>query len=317
MRALQSSKGSDNRATSLSSWRDLVRDRLIDLDCDRPGGGPFTGCLSSRDLLETRFVQVAAASHRASSHSGRISRYDREFVHLSVLQEGEVRIFQDDRKVRLCPGDIAVFDASKPYHFVISTPFEQTVLRVHRDELARRLPNVHDFTARRIAGNRGAGRIASTHIREVFNQLDDISPESARTVQTNLLDIIACAVAAEEPSAKPSFREHQHLLLQRIMWFVEENLFDEDLTCERVARAIGISERYLRKLCSNSGYSLSERILNRRLEEASRRLPSTNAVRSPITSIAYDCGFKDAAHFSRAFKTKFGMTPRDFRNCSA
>lgn len=314
MQALQASRGYDIRATSLASWRDMVRDTLIDLHCDRPGGGPFTGSLSSRDLLETRFVQVAAVGHRASSHSARMSRYDREYIHLSVLEEGVVKIYQGDREVTLSPGDLAIYDAAKPYHFVIERPFVQTVLRLHRDDLARRLPNVHDFTARRIAGGKGAGRIASRHIREVYRELNDISPGSARTVQMNLFDIIACAVSDGEPS--PSFREHQHLLIQRIMWFVEENLFNDDLSCERVAQAVGISERYLRKLCSTSGYSLSERILNRRLEEASRRLSFSNAVRAPITSIAYDCGFKDAAHFSRAFKTKFGMTPRDYRNCS-
>lgn len=317
MRALLSTTGSDNRATSLSSWRDLVRDTLIDLDCESPRGGPFTGYLSSRDLLETRFVQVAAVGHRASSHGRRISKYDREHIHLSVLEAGKVKIFQGDREVSLQPGDIAIFDAAKPYHFVIETSFVQTVVRVHREDLAKRLPNIHDFTARRIPGGKGAGRIASTHIREVYNQLDDISPENARMVQRNLLDIVACAVSDPEPRLSPMFREHQHLLLQRIMWFVEENLFNDDLTCESVARAVGISERYLRKLCSTCGYSLSERILNRRLEEASQRLSYANAVKAPITSIAYDCGFKDTAHFSRAFKAKFGMTPRDFRNCSA
>ena len=316
MRALQASEGSDNRATSLSSWRDLVRDTLIALHYDRPGGGPFTGRLSSRDLLDTRFVQVSAVGHRASSHATRLSRYDREYIHVSLLETGHVKILQGDRMVTLLPGDIAIFDAAKPYHFVVETPFVQTVLKVHREDLAKRLPNIHDFTVRRIDGNKGAGRIASTQIREVYGQIDDIGPECARTVQRNLLEIVACAVSGPEPGLSPMFREHQHLLLRRIMWFVEENLFHDDLTCESVARAVGISERYLRKLCSTCGYSLSERILNRRLEEASQRLSFANAVKAPITSIAYDCGFKDTDHFSRAFKARFGMTPRDFRNSS-
>lgn len=303
-------------ATSLSSWRSIVRDTLNDLHCCRPGGGSFTGSLSSRDLLETRFVRIAADDHQASIDSNRISRSDRDHVLLSVLEEGEAKIFQGGHEATLLPGDIAIYDTGKPYQFVVNRPFVQTVLRLHRDDLAQRIPNVHDFTARRIAGNRGAGRIASSHIREVYRQLDHISPATARSVQRNLLDVVACALSDPEPASSSSFREHQHLLLQRIMGFVEEKLFDDELSCEGVAHAIGISERYLRKLCSVSGCSLSERILKRRLEEASRRLSNANAVRVPITSVAYDCGFKDAAHFSRAFKTKFGMTPREYRNCS-
>ena len=301
-------------ATTLSSWRDMVRGALNDIHCHSPGGGAFRGAISSWDLLDTRFVQISADAHRASFDQSRISKSDREFVLLSVLHEGEAKIFQDDREMTLFPGDIAIYDMSKPYQFVITKSFVQTVVRLHRDDLARRVPHLHDFTAHRIAGDKGVGRIASAHIREVYDQLDSVGPESARAVQVNLLNIIAYALSGPERGPSAFLREHHQYLLRRIHWFVEENLFDENLSCEGVAAALGISERYLRKVCSTSGYSLSERILNRRLEEASRRLSHQNAVRTPITSIAYDCGFKDAAHFSRAFKAKFGMTPRDYQN---
>ena len=303
-----------HQATTLSSWRDMVRDLLNDIYCHRPGGGDFRGSISSRDLLETRFVQISADSHRASCDSSRMSRGDRDYVLLSVLHEGEAKIFQDDREATLVPGDIAIYDAGRPYQFVVNKHFVQTVVRLHRGDLVRRIPNAHDFTARRVAGDKVLGRIASAHIREVYNQIDHIGPENARDVQMGLLNIIASALSGPEAVSGGVFREHHQYLLRRIMWFVEENLFDENLSCEGVAAALGISERYLRKLCSTSGCSLSERILNRRLEEAGRRLSHGNAVKTPITSIAYDCGFKDAAHFSRAFKAKFGMTPRDYRN---
>lgn len=32
-----------------------------------------------------------------------------------------------------------------------------------------------------------------------------------------------------------------------------------------------------------------------------------------VTTIGYDVGYKDAAHFSRSFKNEFGVTPRDYR----
>ncbi|MDF5607521.1 helix-turn-helix transcriptional regulator, partial [Vibrio parahaemolyticus] len=33
-----------------------------------------------------------------------------------------------------------------------------------------------------------------------------------------------------------------------------------------------------------------------------------------ITEIAFESGFKSAAHFSTAFKSVYNMTPKDFRN---
>jgi AraC family transcriptional activator of tynA and feaB len=37
----------------------------------------------------------------------------------------------------------------------------------------------------------------------------------------------------------------------------------------------------------------------------------------PITSIGYDVGFKNSAHFSRAFKARFGISPGEFRSAHA
>ncbi len=47
-------------------------------------------------------------------------------------------------------------------------------------------------------------------------------------------------------------------------------------------------------------------ILNRRIEMVAERLLVAD---DPIGHIAFQCGFKSAAHLSRAFKARFGMSP--------
>ena len=47
-----------------------------------------------------------------------------------------------------------------------------------------------------------------------------------------------------------------------------------------------------------------------RLEHAARLL--ADAPRSPIAEVAFQCGFANAAHFSRAFKERYAMTPREY-----
>ncbi len=47
-----------------------------------------------------------------------------------------------------------------------------------------------------------------------------------------------------------------------------------------------------------------------RLENARRLLVETNLT---IADVAFDSGFKDASYFSRRFKRKFSMLPREFR----
>ncbi|GAA3579380.1 AraC family transcriptional regulator [Snuella lapsa] len=51
-------------------------------------------------------------------------------------------------------------------------------------------------------------------------------------------------------------------------------------------------------------------ILERRLKKAAELLPLNT---DSVSQIAYDCGFESAAHFSRAFKLKYGATPSSYR----
>jgi len=51
-------------------------------------------------------------------------------------------------------------------------------------------------------------------------------------------------------------------------------------------------------------------IKSKRLEKAAELLVVSTLA---ISSIAYDCQFNDIAHFSNSFKTKFGLTPSQYR----
>ena len=66
----------------------------------------------------------------------------------------------------------------------------------------------------------------------------------------------------------------------------------------------------MRKFKADTGYGLHQYIRSKRLLMA-RDLLKTD---SPITRIATDVGFMDYSTFSRAFKSMFGCTPREYRN---
>ncbi|NMH85917.1 helix-turn-helix domain-containing protein [Flavivirga algicola] len=51
-------------------------------------------------------------------------------------------------------------------------------------------------------------------------------------------------------------------------------------------------------------------IINKRVEKVAELLPKSE---EPITNIAYDCEFKTLAHMSRVFKTKYGVSPSEYR----
>ena len=100
---------------------------------------------------------------------------------------------------------------------------------------------------------------------------------------------------------------------QRIVSHVLNNLLDPSLSIASVAEATGLSGRYVCKLFAGDKLHLMQWVWNQRLQQSHQALQSEAEGGKSITAIAYDSGFSDSAHFSRAFARCYGMSPRDFR----
>lgn len=87
---------------------------------------------------------------------------------------------------------------------------------------------------------------------------------------------------------------------------------DSHDTLPGIARQVGIAERSLRREITRS-VGLSPRDLSRiarfrRAVDRMRAEPYT-----PLTTIAYDCGYADQAHFSRECRSLAGVAPSELR----
>jgi AraC-like DNA-binding protein len=58
---------------------------------------------------------------------------------------------------------------------------------------------------------------------------------------------------------------------------------------------------------------LGHTIWAQRLEACRRELGDPQQGHRSISDIAFGWGFNDAAHFSRAFRERFGLSPREWR----
>lgn len=98
----------------------------------------------------------------------------------------------------------------------------------------------------------------------------------------------------------------------RIRAFVRRNLGNPALSVDMIARAMKCSKRYIHKVF-NGDQTISEFIWNQRLEQCRSELMQADARSPTLTQIAFENGFSSSAHFSRAFRTRYGVTPRAFR----
>jgi AraC-like DNA-binding protein len=107
--------------------------------------------------------------------------------------------------------------------------------------------------------------------------------------------------ASDSASAATALRAKQ---------LIARHIGDPSLSVARIAAQLNMSASSLTRTLRAQGLSPMRYAWSLRLEHAARLL--ADAPRGSIGEVAFQCGFANAAHFSRAFKERFGMTPRDY-----
>ena len=120
-------------------------------------------------------------------------------------------------------------------------------------------------------------------------QIDDSRTESPTEIQTTDRQVLAAA------------------------HYINEH-FRQQISSADIAAAAGFSPNYLsRKFREAAGIGLHEYLVLVRLRSAALELVSTDM---SVTEIATHCGFSDGNYFKDAFKRKYGVSPRDYRNAA-
>ena len=87
--------------------------------------------------------------------------------------------------------------------------------------------------------------------------------------------------------------------------------YQEILNSKIISKTVSYSESHFRRIFSYvTGMSITDYIRDRRLSAAASYMTETE---NTILDIALSYGFMNQQTFDRAFKKKYGMTPKDFR----
>src|SRR6516225_12255735 len=182
----------------LAYWVDGLADAIVHLDCEPRSDEPFVAEIRADSAGEVRCATYSSVAQIATRSPRKIARRPADVFTLGVQLAGYGFASQDGRDLALRPGDLVLYDMTRPFRLIFSGSFVRTTLIFPRAALLRRLGGAERFIGRRIDGSAGVGGILSPLVRELPSRLDTIPGSVRERLADNLLDLIATALLSDE-----------------------------------------------------------------------------------------------------------------------
>jgi AraC-like DNA-binding protein len=149
------------------------------------------------------------------------------------------------------------------------------------------------------------------HLAALVETLPHIPREYAPELAQATCRLVAACLAPSRERAAHAQAPLSLARLTAIRRYIDRHLTSPALTPDAICKALGLSRSTLYAACEARG-GVAAFIRRRRLERV-HALLSDPRERRRISDIAYQHGFVSKAHFSRAFRHAFGVSPREAR----
>ena len=230
------------------------------------------------------------------------------------VRRGAVQLIRSRGSVTIKAGQFTIIDSSIPFNAKGTTDGE-------RFDFVQAIVPAHLFMTHLAAAAdleeplalAFADRESVVRLLDLLCDLGhDLGSASAEHLVAAFLEALAERLLDATEILSPQERNSQ-MRLTDIKSCILRNLTDPELNYDDVAAQCGISPRYLYYLLKADNTTFAKLVWSQRLEKARQWLSSADLSNYSIREIAFMSGFKDAAHFSRRFKTAFGFSPKQHR----
>lgn len=297
----------------VSYWRDPIGGMFLPLAARREVAQNFAGdvrCAPFGSMWLSRFRAMPA--HRWTlSAQGLSPDLRKYFLHLNV--SGPLRVRQCGHDAQLEAGDLVLCDNLHPLTIEHDAPCSLLLLAVPVAQMRWHLPNPDAILGRPLSGRSGPAHTVAAMLDSITRCVAGIDGLTARRIGDSLLQVFAASWQAVEDAgvAESGAVAARRVQVRR---HIEQHLCDPSLGARQVARALGMSPRYVHMVFAEQGETVSQYILRRRIEQCARELRDPALRGRTITEIAFRWGFNSSTYFGRAFRARYDMTPRGYRD---
>lgn len=288
-------------------WEQETRATMLGLRVSSFARESISSSLVHSSLNTVKLTAMAGNEHLVERSDDLLKDNPSDNIAFCLLNKGEAFYYSRQGVTTLHALDAVVYDADTPFLYGFKSNMAQYVLQIPRDQFYR-------MTGRKTLDeplffrNDNTSMLSAT--RRIFASTIQTLREgkylNAGQVENVFGKVFEHLVGVDQRNPDEAyFVAAQEYIYSR--WHVP------DLSVDDVAKEVGISERQLARVFTARNLSVGKFISDVRLDNAHKLLVSKDSMERTIEQISQLAGFRHASQFSRAFKRKFGMTPREAR----
>jgi len=227
---------------------------------------------------------------------------------LILLQcEGAVDSDCDGRRARIEAGDIAIIDHARPFRSAV-TDYENLMVAVARESVPAALLALEPHGLVFPRGS-GAARLIGAALQAFYAQADHLTMSEAEAAIDGIVALTTASARARFASGESDPLKPRR---KAALDYIDAYLANTRLGPDEIAAAVNLSRASLYRLLAAEG-GVRAVLLKRRLGKALRLMVEDNTDEHSMKTIARCCGFGGTSQFSRAFRVRFGVSPRQYR----
>lgn len=233
---------------------------------------------------------------------------------LVLLLEGRLTATQGETIIEVNEGDVIYGGGASRTVLTLSSDHRLLVVKAPQSLPALKSRTPLPVGINIMSGESATGRLLSGMLRAVADTIIEVNDDQMRPIELALPEFISTTLLDAAPAKSlGGAAGGRAAILDRVFQSIEMRLSDPDFTIHQVASEHGISTRYLQKLFEAYGESFGQFVKLRRLERCRLDLGSPLHAQRSISEILFQWGFNDSASFSRAFRERYGVSPREYR----
>ncbi len=233
---------------------------------------------------------------------------------IEVFLAGHTEMNVGRHVVRSDVGRVIGFDLGEVMDS-FNSDFDVLCAVVPRARLAPLLARPDSIHGAMPARDSGAGTLLASYLQNLYFAAPLLSPAEGKAASQALINLLASAFNSVPMDVHDSRDVMHQALLLRAQSFIRENLAAQNLSPDTIAAALGISRTVLYRLLEPIG-GIAEYVRELRLKKCLADIMSVRCAHMHISEIGFRWGFSNSAHFTRAFRQRFGRAPGEVREAA-